>query len=122
MTVGLVLDIALIALLLSGAAGGVFISRKLQRLTAAQEELKAALTQFDEAAARADAAMKRLETGGLARGAQLEAAMKRAETLLTELSVMSGAGARIADRIEGAVAEVRRLGSSGASRNPRRAA
>ncbi|HNR78535.1 MAG TPA: DUF6468 domain-containing protein [Parvularculaceae bacterium] len=122
MTVGLVLDIALIALLLSGAAGGVFISRKLQRLTAAQEELKAALTQFDEAAARADAAMKRLETGGLARGAQLEAATKRAETLLTELSVMSGAGARIADRIEGAVAEVRRLGASGASRNPRRAA
>lgn len=122
MTVGVVLDIALIVLLVAGAAGGVFINRKLQRLTMAQEELKTALIHFDDAAARADAALKRLESGGLAKGAELQAAAKRAETLLTELSVMSTAGARIADRIEGAVGDVRRLGAAHASGKPRRAA
>jgi len=115
-TIGVILDIVLIVLLVAGATGGVYINRRLQRLTTAQEELKAAILHFDEAATRADAAMKRLETGGLAKGAELQAAAKRAEALLTELSVMSSAGERIADRIESAVGDVRRLGK------PRRAA
>lgn len=115
-----VLDLVVIALLIAGAGGGFVISRRLGRLMAAQEELKSALTAFDHASARADAALKRLEAGGLARSAELQSAAKRAEALITELSVMTSAGERIADRIEAAVRDMRELG--GASRKPRRAA
>lgn len=113
------LDIIVVVLLVAGGAGGWMISWRLNRLMAAQEELKSALTSFDAATLRADAALKRLEAGGLAKGAELHSAAKRAEALITELSVMTSAGERIADRIEGAVKDVRQLG---AARIPRRAA
>jgi len=113
------LDILVVALLIAGGIGGIFISRRLNRLMAAQEELKAALATFDTATLRADAALKRLEAGGLARGTELHSASKRAEALITELSVMTSAGERIADRIEGAVQDVRRL--SGARKAQRAA-
>mgnify|MGYP001563080134 CR=1 FL=1 len=113
------LDIIVVVLLIAGGAGGFAISRRLNRLMAAQDDLKSALTAFDAATLRADAALKRLEAGGLARGTELQSAARRAEALIAELSVMTSAGERIADRIEGAVKDVRQLG---AARKPRRAA
>lgn len=112
------LDTVVLILLVAGGAGGFIISRRLNRLMAAQTELQAALAQFDTAAARADAALKRLEAGGISKGAEIEAATRRAEALITELSVMTSAGERIADRIEGAVKDVRSLGGA----KPKRAA
>lgn len=106
-----VLDIVVIALLIAGALGGVTISRRLKRLMTAHDELKAALAAFDEAAVRADVALRRLEAGGVAKGAELQSAARRAEALIAELSVMTSAGERIADRIEGAVKDVRQLGA-----------
>jgi len=106
------LDILVIALLIAGSVGGFLISRRLNRLMKAQEDLKSALAAFDEATTRADTALRRLEAGGLARGAELHSATKRAESLITELSVMTSAGERIADRIENAVQDVRRLGGA----------
>jgi hypothetical protein len=120
MTPGVVLDIVLVALLIAGGAGGLIVNRRLNRLMTAQEELKTALAGFDDAASRADFALKRLEAGGVARGAELKAATDRAQALVNELSVMTSAGERIADRIDGAVKDVRRLG--GGSPNPKRAA
>ncbi|MEZ5914196.1 MAG: DUF6468 domain-containing protein [Parvularculaceae bacterium] len=120
--IGVILDIVLIVLLVAGAAGGFYINGRLQRLTTAQEELKAAIAHFDEAALRAEGAMKRLEAGGLAKSAELQAAALRAETLVTELSVMSSAGERIADRIESVLGDVRSLGRTRASEKSRRAA
>lgn len=111
MSAGGVLDIVVVVLLIAGGFGGWLISRRLNRLMAAQEELKTALAAFDAAATRADAALKRLEAGGLARGAELQSAARRAEALITELSVMNSAGERIAGRIEGAVKDVRELGA-----------
>ncbi|MCB2112903.1 MAG: hypothetical protein KDD85_05070 [Parvularculaceae bacterium] len=122
MNIGVILDIVLIVLLVAGAAGGFYINGRLQRLTTAQEELKAAIAHFDEAALRAEGAMKRLEAGGLAKSAELQAAALRAETLVTELSVMSSAGERIADRIESVLGDVRSLGRTRASEKSRRAA
>ncbi len=113
------LDVVVVVLLVAGGAGGWLISKRLNRLMAAQEELKSALTAFDTAAVRADAALKRLEAGGLAKGAELHSASRRAEALITELSVMTSGGERIADRIEGAVRDVRQLG---AARKSQRAA
>lgn len=119
MNASLLLDGALIALLILGGAGGLAIHRRLNALVAAQEELKTALLTFDAAASRADAALKRLEAGGLAKGADLHAAATRAAALITELSVMTSAGERIAERIEGAVRDVRTIG---AARKGKRAA
>lgn len=121
MSPAIILDGILVALLLSGGFGGLIINRRLNRLMAAQEELKGALVAFDDAAGRADLALKRLESGGLAKGAELKAAADRAQALVNELSVMTSAGERIADRIEGVVKDVRQLGSAKA-RKPMRAA
>lgn len=121
MTSGVALDIILVALLLVGGIGGYLIHRRLNRLVAVQEELKSALVAFDDAAQRADFALKRLEAGGVARGAELKAAADRAQTLVNELSVMTSAGERIADRIEGAVRDVRQIGAAKGAK-PKRAA
>lgn len=115
-----ILDITVIVLLLSGAAVGLHISRRLDKLMKAQVELNAALESFDDAAARADLALKRLEAGGASKGAELHSAARKAEALITELSVMTSAGERIADRIEAAVKDVRRLGAD--ARKDKRAA
>jgi hypothetical protein len=121
MTIGVGLDIVVIALLVAGAAGGVVITRRLNRLMNAQQELKVALETFDLAAGKADAALKRLEAGGLAKGAELQSAAARAEALVNELSVMTSAGERIAERIEAAVSDVRTIGASRGAK-PKRAA
>ncbi len=122
MTFSAILDLSLIVLLLVGGAGGFTIIRRLNRLMAAQDELKSALAEFDSAAGRADTALKRLEANGVSKGADLQAAAQRAEALVNELSVMTSAGERIADRIESAVRDVRTLGAAGAVRKPKRAA
>lgn len=120
MSAASILDLVVVVLLLAGGAGGWLISRRLKKLMSAQDDLKAALAAFDTAAMRADAALKRLEAGGVAKGAEIQSAAKRAEALLTELSVMTSAGERIADRIEGAVKDVRQLGAG--ARKSQRAA
>jgi len=121
MTVGVFLDFAVAAILVIGAVGGVAITRKLNRLMKAQQELKIALDSFELAAGRADAALKRLEAGGIAKGAELQSAAARAEALVNELSVMASAGERIAERIEAAVSDVRAIGASRGAK-PKRAA
>jgi hypothetical protein len=90
-------------------------------LLTAQQELKAALESFDLAAGKADAALRRLEAGGLAKGAELQSAAARAEALVNELSVMTSAGERIAERIEAAVSEVRVIGASRGAKQRRAA-
>lgn len=122
MNVGVVLDVIVIALLIGGALGGLLINRRLSRLVAAQRELKGALEGFDAAASRADAALRGLEAGGLAKGAELQSAAARAQALLNELAVMTSAGERIADRIENIVKDVRSLGAARAAGKPKRAA
>lgn len=111
MTSAGIIDILVIGLLLACGAGGWAIRRRLDKLMAAQRELQIALANFDVAAFRADAALKRLEEGGIAKGAELQRAATRAEALLADLSVMAPAAERIADRIDNAVRDVRALGA-----------
>lgn len=119
MTLALVLDIVLIALIGAAAIGGLILHRKLKALAEAQAALKAALDTFSDAAAKADEALKRIESAGVVRGAELQAAAGRAQMLATDLSVMTAAGERVAIRIEDALREVRAVGGS---RKDRRAA
>jgi phage gp46-like protein len=119
MTLGLILDIALIALIGAAAVGGVVLNAKLKKLALAQSELRSALDTFSEAAAKADDALKRIESAGVIKGAELQAAAARAQKLATDLSVMTAAGERVATRIEDALRDVRAVG---AKRQDRRAA
>jgi len=118
-TIGLLLDIGLILLLGATALFGVLLNRKLGNLSAAQAELRSALDAFSSAAEQADAALKRIETVGVIKGAELQAAAQRAQKLATDLSVMTVAGERVADRIEEALRDVRTVGGA---RKDRRAA
>lgn len=112
MTLALLLDIVLIALLGVVAVGGLTLQRKLRKLAAAQADLQAALETFSGAAEQADAALKRIETAGVIKGAELQAAAHRAQKLATDLSVMTAAGERIADRIELAIRDVKMIGAA----------
>jgi hypothetical protein len=119
MTVGIVLDIALIALIGAAALGGAVLNRKLKKLAGAQAELRTALDGFSIAAAKADEALKRIESTGVIKGAEMQAAAHRAQKLATDLSVMTAAGERVAIRIEDALRDVRAVG--GANKNRRAA-
>jgi hypothetical protein len=119
MTLGLILDTALIALIGAAAFGGAVLNEKLKKLALAQSELRSALDTFSEAAAKADDALKRIESAGVIKGAQLQAASARAQKLATDLSVMTAAGERVATRIEDALRDVRAVGGA---RKDRRAA
>jgi phage gp46-like protein len=118
MTVGIILDVAVIALIAAAALGGLILNRKLTKLSAAQADLKSALDTFSAAATKADDALKRIEAAGVVKGAELQAAAHRAQKLATDLSVMTAAGERVATRIEDALRDVRAVGG----RKDRRAA
>ncbi|MFN3960832.1 MAG: DUF6468 domain-containing protein [Parvularculaceae bacterium] len=120
MTIGLAVDIALIALILTAGAFALVLNGRLKKLAEAQATFEASLEKFTVAAARADDALKRIESQGIVRGAELQAAANRAQRLATELSVMATAGERVADRIEAALNSVRAVGA--AARKDRRAA
>lgn len=119
MTTGMILDIALILLIGGAALGGAMLNRRLKTLAGAQADLRAALDTFSAAASKADDALKRIESAGVIRGAELQSAAARAQKLATDLSVMTAAGERVAVRIEDALRDVRAVG---AARKDRRAA
>lgn len=120
MTIGFLLDAAIIALFAAAGAFAFILNRKLKKLADAQAALQSSLEAFSGAAAQADEALQRIETQGVVRGAELQAAASRAQRLATELSVMTAAGERVADRIEAALNSVRAVGAS--ARKDRRAA
>lgn len=120
MTIAFLLDAAIIALFTAAGAFFFVLNRKLKKLADAQAALQSSLESFNGAAAQADEALKRIETQGVVRGAELQAAASRAQRLATELSVMTAAGERVADRIEAALNSVRAVGAS--ARKDRRAA
>lgn len=121
MTLAVILDILVIALIGAAALYGGLLSMRLRKLGAAQAELVASIETFNDAARQADEALKRIETAGVTKGAELLAATTRAQKLATEISVMTSAGERIADRLEAAIGDVRAIGAS-AARKGRRAA
>ncbi len=120
MTFGLYLDAVIIALFAGAGVFAFILNRKLKKLADAQAALQSSLEAFSGAALQANDALKRIETQGVIRGAELQAAASRAQRLATDLSVMTAAGERVADRIEAALDSVRAVG--GSARKDRRAA
>jgi hypothetical protein len=120
MTLSFALDLAVIALISAAGVFAFLLNLRLRKLADAQAALQSSLEAFSGAAAQADEALKRIESQGVVRGAELQAAANRAQRLATELSVMTMAGERVADRIEAALNSVRAIGAS--ARKDRRAA
>ncbi|MEZ5895060.1 MAG: DUF6468 domain-containing protein [Parvularculaceae bacterium] len=111
MSVAEILDIIIILALVVAGGYGVVLNRRLNALREGQAEFHAALASFDEATRQVAQMLGRIEEQGLSRGAEIEAASRRAQLVLDELSVMTTAGDHIAARIEGAVQDVRTLGA-----------
>ncbi|MCA8890018.1 MAG: hypothetical protein KDA46_14385 [Parvularculaceae bacterium] len=111
MSVADILDIIIILALVVAGGYGIVLNRRLNALRESHAEFHAALAGFDEATRQASQMLGRIEEQGLSRGAEIEAASRRAQLVLNELSVMTASGDHIAARIEDAVKDVRTLGA-----------
>ena len=111
MTLELLLD----GLILFGLAGlGAYcliLHRRLSDIRRSQGELAEAIAVFDAASRRAEGVLKQIDQDAQARGRVLDETGRRAEAIATELSVMIGAGDRVAARIEAAVRDVKAAGA-----------
>ncbi len=105
-----VLDLALTGLLLAACAYSMMLSRKLAALRKGQAELKSAIEAFDASAQTIQSAMQKVESIGLVRARETNRTTEDAQALFNDLSVMTAAGARVADRLESALDDVRRTG------------
>lgn len=105
------LDGAILAGLLVFGTYCLVLQRRLTAIRRSQDELAQAISVFDEAARRAEAVLARVDSDAQARHQDLDRAGRRAEAIATELSVMIGAGDRVAARIEAAVRDVKAAGN-----------
>jgi hypothetical protein len=112
---GEVIEIVVAALLVATCGYCFLLNRRLKALKDGQAELQAAIATFDAATRRAQENLERMEENGLSMGRDLTAVMGRANTLISELSVMVSAGDHIAGRIETAVNDVRTIGGKRAA-------
>ena len=110
MTLAVIMDFLLAALLGSTCIYCVVLNKRLKALKDGQTDLQSAITVFDSATKRAQETLERLEKNGVGRSRDLELEMAKANALAAELSVMVSAGDNIAGRIERAMGEVRAIG------------
>ena len=106
-----IIESVLCILLLGACIYGIQLSRRLQKMKLAQEDLISMIAKFDIAA---QTAQKNLD-GMQSYNDDLERKLKRlvgqANGLISELSVMVNAGDNIAERLEDAVDQVRGFGT-----------
>jgi len=107
---------AIVVILLIATCGYCYLlNQRLRALRGGQEELLAVIMKFDEASRRAEKNLVTMQSNGALMGRKLNMMTSRAHSLIDELSVMVNAGDNIAGRIEGAVSEVRSIGSRSAA-------
>lgn len=111
MTLGVLIEVIVIALLLATCGYCIVLSRRLAALRAGQTDLGKAIAVFDDAARRAEGALRQVDASGLANARSIAKSANEAQLLSNELSVMISAGERIADRLENALADVRAVGA-----------
>lgn len=110
---GAALDLAILILLVAACGGALVIGRKLTALQRAQGNLAEAIAQFDAASRRAEETLEKIEAMGSARNTSLSKAAQSAQALLDDLTLMTASGERIAERIEAAVLDVKKIGGAG---------
>jgi hypothetical protein len=93
-------DFVVVGLLVATCAYCFALNRRLKSVREGQSSLESAIAAFDAAAAMTQTSLHRIETDGAAAGRELAAAIRRAEALAGDLSVMVAAGDRVAGRLE----------------------
>lgn len=104
------LDVTVALLLAATLFWCVVLNSRLRRLSVKHKELQEAIAIFDQSTRRAEQTLERIEGAGLGLGRDMEALLARGQTLATDLSIMTAAGDKVANRLESAVDDVRALG------------
>lgn len=111
MSIELVLEMVLAILLFTACIFAARLASRLKKIRQGQEELAAMIEKFDTASATAKESVDKLKTTQSSTERNLQQLVHRATGLVNELSVMVSAGDNIAGRLEGAVDEVKVIGT-----------
>lgn len=98
MTIGILLDVVLIALMAATIGYCVALNRKLAILRAAQAEMAKMIADFDRAAAHARDGLQELRTAGI-KASDIAQKIERGRALVDELNFVIEAGESLADRL-----------------------
>jgi hypothetical protein len=111
MTVSLIVELALSGLLLATIGYCAVLERRLSALRKGQDGLKETIGDLNAAIVNAGVSMRALKATAGGAAENLDERLARARGLIDELSMLTSAGDRIADRID------RTAGASRASAN-----
>ncbi|MGD0144046.1 MAG: DUF6468 domain-containing protein [Rhizomicrobium sp.] len=111
MTVSLIVELALSGLLLATIGYCAVLERRLSALRKGQDGLKETIGDLNAAIVNAGVSMRALKATAAGAAENLDERLARARGLIDELSMLTSAGDRIADRID------RTAGASRASAN-----
>jgi hypothetical protein len=105
-TLPVIIDIIVIALLVPTIAIAVLLNRRLAALRSNKAELDALIQSFNDACARAEAGVRTLRTA-TDEATRLQQYLTRSQTLRDDLSYLLDRGTSLADRLEGGVRTAR---------------
>ena len=107
LSLSLIVEIALSALLAATLVYCIVLERKLSALRKGQDGLKQTIGELNTAIVGAGTSMRLLKSAAASASDTLDERLTRARALLDELSLLTSSGERIADRIDrGATASV----------------
>ncbi len=102
MSLGVFLDVVIVALLVAAIWIGIVLNRRLAAFRAAREEFEQVIERFNTAATRAEAGVNALKLTGDATGRALQQAVTRAQSLRDELSFLIDRAEPMVDRMSSA--------------------
>jgi len=105
-TLPVIIDIVVIALLVPTIAMAVVLNRRLAALRSNKAELDALIQSFNDSCARAEAGVRALRSA-TDEATRLQAYLQRSQTLRDDLSYLLDRGTSLADRLEGGVRTAR---------------
>ncbi|MBL6854576.1 MAG: hypothetical protein ISS15_11465 [Alphaproteobacteria bacterium] len=102
---GLAVELALTALLAVTLVYCIVLERRLAAVRKGQESIKAVIGRLDAAISKAGASMHALKATTAGAAEQLDDRLKRARSVIDELSLLTASGERIAQRFDRAADE-----------------
>jgi uncharacterized protein DUF6468 len=103
MTLSIILDIVVSALLLATIAYAVLLSRRLGALRNDKQELESLVASLDSSSQRAEAGIAALKEAAERIGQQLQQRVEQGKALQGDLSYIIDVGGGLADRLEGTI-------------------
>ena len=104
-TLGLVVELALTGLLAVTLVYCIVLERRLAAVRRGQESIKTVIGELDTAITNASASIRSLKATAAGAAEQLDDRMKRARSVIDELSLLTASGERIAQRFDRAADE-----------------